>query len=97
MRVAYDYLVHGRRPAATAYRRDYRWLWLRTDYRAYRQLAARGELGLFGWLWSIVRGPNVYELFSWRDPLPFLRVAARRARRIPRLTQRMWRWLFTAS
>jgi D-aspartate ligase len=97
MRVAYDYLVQGRRPAATAYRRDYRWLWLRTDYRAYRELAARGELGLFGWLWSIVRGPNVYELFSWRDPLPFLRVTARRARRIPRLTQRMWRWLFTAS
>jgi predicted ATP-grasp superfamily ATP-dependent carboligase len=96
-RVAYDYLVHRRRPARAEYSCRTRWVWLRTDWRAYRQLAGRGELGLLRWLWSLVRAPNVYELFSWSDPMPFLRVAARRAGRLPRLTQRMWRWLFTAS
>jgi D-aspartate ligase len=95
--VAYDYLVNGRRPASQGYSCGHRWVWLRADYRAYRELSARGELGLAGWLWSLMRAPNVYELFSWSDPLPFLRVAMRRLKRIPRLTQRMWRWLFTAS
>jgi predicted ATP-grasp superfamily ATP-dependent carboligase len=96
-RVAYDYLVHRRRPAAAGYSCRTRWVWLRADYRAYRELAGRGELGLAGWLWSLLRGPNVYEIFSWRDPLPFVRLALRRLGQIPRLTQRMWRWLFTAS
>ena len=96
-KVAYDYLVHGRRPVSRGYACERRWVWLRGDWRAYRQLAARGELGFVRWLWSLVRAPNVYELFSWSDPSPFLRVAARRLRRLPSLTQRMWRWLFTAS
>jgi D-aspartate ligase len=96
-RIAYDYLLYGKKPAAQAYRTEWRWLALRHDYRAYRALAARGELGTWAWLRSILRAPKVYELFSWTDPLPFVRHLATRARRIPRLALRVKRWLSTAS
>jgi D-aspartate ligase len=102
-RAAYDYLVYGRRPQATPpYRTTHRWLALRPDYRAYRELAARGELGLLGWLRSLVQTPKVYEVFSWTDPAPFVRDFLSRCRqRIPRLTARLTarlvRWLSTAS
>jgi predicted ATP-grasp superfamily ATP-dependent carboligase len=102
-RIAYDYLVHGKRPqAAPRYRTTHRWLALRPDYRAYRELAARGELGLAGWLRSLVQAPKVYDVFSWTDPLPFAREFLNRWRlRIPRLrariTARLVRWLSTAS
>jgi predicted ATP-grasp superfamily ATP-dependent carboligase len=93
--IAYDYLVHGTRPATAArYRTRYRWLSLRADYRAYRDLAGRRELGVLRWLASLVSHPKVYELFSWSDPRPFL---SRLQARIPRLTGRLWRWLSTAS
>lgn len=96
-RIAYDYLLYGKRPATQAYRTDWRWLALRHDYRAYRALAARGELGAWAWVRSILQAPKVYELFSWTDPLPFVRHLATKARRIPRLTLRVKRWLSTAS
>lgn len=98
-RVAYEYLVYGRRPQATArYRTSHRWLALRPDYRAYRELAARGELNLLGWLRSLVQSPMVCDVFSWTDPMPFVRdVFNRWRRRIPRLTARLVRWLSTAS
>ena len=102
-RVAYDYLVHGRRPpSAPRYRTTHRWLSLRPDYRAYRELAARGELSLAAWLRSLVQAPKVYDVFSWRDPMPFAREFMSRLRmRIPRLTARITarlvRWLSTAS
>jgi D-aspartate ligase len=96
-RIAYDYLLYGKRPATQAYRTDWRWLALRHDYRAYRALAARGELGAWAWLRSILEAPKVYELFSWSDPLPFVRRLVTKASRIPRLTLRLKRWLFTAS
>jgi D-aspartate ligase len=93
--IAYDYLVHGRRPAAAArYRTRHRWLSLHDDYRAYRDLAGRRELGVLRWLASLAWHPKVYDLFSWSDPGPFLRSLRVR---IPRLTGRLWRWLSTAS
>jgi D-aspartate ligase len=93
--IAYDYLVHGRRPATAArYRTRHRWLSLRADYRAYRDLAGRRELSVLRWLASLARHPKVYDLFSWSDPGPFL--SWLRAR-IPRHTGRLWRWLSTAS
>lgn len=97
-RVAYDYLVHGLRPpqaARAATRR--RWLSLRLDYRAYRDLASRGELTLLRWLASLATARKVYDVFSWTDPLPFLRYWTRRVHRFPRVTARLTRWLFTAS
>jgi predicted ATP-grasp superfamily ATP-dependent carboligase len=102
-RIAYDYLVHGKRPqAAPRYRTTHRWLSLRPDYRAYRELAARGELTLAAWLRSILEAPRVCDVFSWSDPAPFAREFLGRWRaRIPRLrariTARLVRWLSTAS
>lgn len=91
-RVAYEFLVHGRRPAAQRAGTRYRWLALRYDWPAYRELAARGRLGTLRWLWSLVEAPKVYELFSWSDPAPFLRFWRGRFRR-------RWRrlWHSTAS
>lgn len=102
-RVAYDYLVHGKRPKSTPpYRTGARWLALRGDYRAYRELAARGELGAAAWLRSLVQAPVVHDVFSWTDPVPFFKHCLGQARlRIPRLGARLglriMRWLSTAS
>ncbi|HZN86100.1 MAG TPA: hypothetical protein VFB53_04850, partial [Burkholderiales bacterium] len=60
-RIAYDYLVYGARPAATPYSTTRRWLSLRNDFRAFRRLAAHGELDLGGWLRSLVEAPKVYD------------------------------------
>jgi len=96
--VAYDYLVDGKRPGtAPRYRTAYRWVALRLDFRAYRELAASGELDLWGWLRSLAESPKVYEMFSWSDPMPFVRHCVERMRRFPRLTTRIARWLSTAS
>lgn len=98
-RVAYDYLVHGKRPATgQGYRTTHRWLSLRPDFRAYRALAARGELGAWAWVRSLVGTPMAYDVFSWTDPKPFLRHWLNQFRtRIPRLTRKVTQWLSTAS
>jgi predicted ATP-grasp superfamily ATP-dependent carboligase len=91
-RVAYDYLVHGRRPPPVQARLIYRWLSFGYDRHAYRELAAAGRLGLVRWLWSLVQAPKVYAIFSWTDPAPFLRYwRGRLGRRLRRL------WHSTAS
>ena len=96
---AYDYLVHGKRPAAPRpYRTTHRWLYLRSDWLAYRQLSARGELSLRQWLRSLLQGPKVCQIFSWRDPLPFLyRLNHLKSRVTPRLGGKLRRWLSAAS
>ncbi len=97
-RVAYDYLMYGERPTSTPRARtSYRWLSARLDYRAYRDLASRGELSLARWLASLAASRKVYDVFAWRDPLPFVRYWTRRIHRVPRVTARLTRWLFTAS
>jgi D-aspartate ligase len=98
-RVAYDFLVRGKRPdglnaRATAQTR-YRWLSLRYDWPAYREAAARGELSFAAWLISLCEAPKVYDLFSWSDPKPFARYWTARIRSA--LARRMHRWLATAS
>src|SRR3954469_3944729 len=97
-RTAYDYLLHGARPSA---RRSYgtarRWVYLRYDWRAGRQLASRGELGLWGWVASLAGGPLVCHLFAWSDPLPFFAVLCSTFKsKLPRLTAVLRRWLSTA-
>lgn len=72
-RVAYEFLTRNRRPERSNAQTRYRWLCLRYDWRAYRELRARRELNAAGWLWSLAQAPKVYDLFSWSDPLPFLR------------------------
>jgi D-aspartate ligase len=101
--VAYNYLVHGTSPglSESPYGTSYRWVCVRLDAAAYRQLSRRGELTFRAWITSLLRGPKVYELFSWSDPLPMLRAAKnrvvdavrRRIRRVPFLQ----RWHATAS
>jgi predicted ATP-grasp superfamily ATP-dependent carboligase len=99
---AYDYLVVGTAPAAKAPLARYRWLSLELDWRAYRALAARGELTFPRWIASIACSRNVYNVFAWNDPVPWLRFwrsrLARRARRGPQRMLAMFRqWRSTAS
>jgi len=101
LQVAYNYLVHGTRPAGTRYRTTFRWLYLRLDVRAFQELASRGELDLGGWLASLFRSRKVYDLFSWTDPAPWLRVGGERAisrlrRWLDHLKSGLRRWLSTA-
>lgn len=86
--VAYDYLVSGARPASTRYGTAVRWLAPRLDYKAHREL----KLFTFTWLASLACSRKVYDLFSWSDPVPFLRkLAGRLGSRLQRL------WLSPAS
>jgi D-aspartate ligase len=97
-RVAYDYLLEGRTPGTPPrFGTSVRWLHFKHDWRAYRELAARGELGLLRWAASLVLSRKVHELFAWSDPVPWAVHCIRRLRRLPRLTSRLRRWLFTAS
>jgi len=90
-RVAYEFLLHQKRPLRAEAKTRYRWLSLRYDRRAYPQY------GLDRWQWiaSLLEAPKVYELFAWSDPMPFARYWTRRLRGA--LSRRMHRWLATAS
>lgn len=97
MECAYRFLVEGRRPAtAASYATRYRWIALRLDFRAFRELRARGEIGAVRWLRSIVFSRNVGDMFAWHDPGPWLSLwkhrFGRRLSRIPGfLALRPWR------
>jgi D-aspartate ligase len=100
--VAYDYLVDGARPVRTDYRTAYRWLFLRSDYRAYCELASRNEITAVRWAWSLLASRKVYHLFSWTDPKPMFRRFGDRLRSWMRrgpawVILRLRQWLFTAS
>lgn len=90
-RVAYEFLIEGKRPPPARARTRYRWLCMRYDWRAYRE----GQCSAARWLGSLLAAPKVYELFSWTDPLPFARYWTARLRGA--LGRRMHRWLATAS
>jgi predicted ATP-grasp superfamily ATP-dependent carboligase len=96
-RVAYEFLTKNERPEKSNAQTRYRWLCLGLDYRAYRHLASRGELSFARWVLSLLAARKVYDLFAWTDPAPLAVYLAGRAKSIPRLTQRMLRWLSTAS
>jgi predicted ATP-grasp superfamily ATP-dependent carboligase len=72
MRAAYDFLVDGAQWETGRYRTARRWLALHLDFRAYRARAARGETTFGSWLASIVFSRNVYNVFAWNDPGPWL-------------------------
>jgi predicted ATP-grasp superfamily ATP-dependent carboligase len=102
MQVAYEYLVAGKRPPPQPYCTETRWICLPHDFRAYRVLAARGELSFFEWISSILFTRTVHKHFAWSDPLPFVIICANRfvhmARRLPeRIMVRLRKWLSTAS
>lgn len=89
-RVAYDYVVHGIRCKPGPYETKYKWNHFLLDYRAYRELQVLGELNFAKWARSLLTR-HVYEIFSWRDPMPFVQWAA------GYFNQRIQRWRFTAS
>lgn len=101
MRVAYDYLLHRGRPAGRRAESRYRWISFDLDFRAYRELAARGEITTARWAASILGSRNVSNLFSWSDPLPWVmlwkRRIARRASRLPSMLFALRPWRSTAS
>jgi D-aspartate ligase len=47
-----------------------KWIFLRSDLQSAFFYWRRGELTLVDW-WRSLRGPKVYALFSWTDPVPF--------------------------
>lgn len=51
--------------------RGVKWIHLLRDLQAAVYYLRRGELTVGGW-WRSVRGPKVFAILSWRDPLPFL-------------------------
>ncbi len=70
----------------STYRRGLHLLYPSNDFRAYRALAARGELDLAGWISSLAH-PQTFAYFAGDDPLPAVaralhrsKVAAGRAR-----------------
>lgn len=101
--IAYRHLVHGTRPEAQlSHRTAFRWICLRLDREAFRELRAAGRLTQGAWVRSLFASPKVYDLFAWNDPMPFLRAQAERLARAPakvleRLIPRGKRWPATAS
>jgi predicted ATP-grasp superfamily ATP-dependent carboligase len=99
--LAYDYLVHGKRPAGAAYRTTFRWVYMRLDFQAYRELAAQGKLSLGSWLLSLLLSRKVYTLFSWTDPIPLVlrtrdRLGMWHRRAVQYVRTRVQQWLSTA-
>jgi D-aspartate ligase len=102
MKAAYEYLVDGEAPQPQRASSTYRWLALRLDIKAYRELSSRGELGFGRWLASIATSRKLYDMFSWRDPGPWLsfwsgRFTRRGARAADQLRGMVRQWRSTAS
>lgn len=102
LKTAYDFLVHDTRPSPQPHRTTHRWLSLALDFKAYRELAARGDLAAAAWIASIAWSRNIYNVFAWTDPAPWWRLwAARVARRWNRGSDRvvtaLRQWRSTAS
>ncbi len=76
-RIVYDYLVSGTREPAATYSTRGRWVDLRLDYRAFRELRACGKLSVAAWVRSLLWTGRIYHIFSWRDPWPFVVSVAR--------------------
>ena len=102
VQVAYEYLLERARPPLPRAATTYRWLSLELDWRAYRALRSRGEITFGRWIASIALSRNVFDLFSWRDPGPWIRFwRVRFARRVNRVSGRLYtrvrQWRSTAS
>ena len=70
--IAYAHLVGERLPDPQSYRTDVRWVSFGNDLRSFmRSYRPAGELTLFTWR-SSFSGEKIYDVFSWRDPLPWL-------------------------
>jgi predicted ATP-grasp superfamily ATP-dependent carboligase len=102
MRAAYDFLVDGAQWEPDVYSTNRRWLSLGIDFLSYRRLASAGKLSLAAWISSIVFSRNVYNVFAWSDPAPWLRFQLNRVGRKGHrgynlLASHLRQWLSTAS
>ncbi|HEY0705185.1 MAG TPA: hypothetical protein VGG33_00205, partial [Polyangia bacterium] len=90
--IAHAYQAHGGRPEG-ARRSDpvpaMRWMNFYRELHAFRQTR---PVSVARWLASLFAQPNLHEIFSWRDPVPF---AAHLGRGLRRRWQR-WRGLDAA-
>jgi predicted ATP-grasp superfamily ATP-dependent carboligase len=69
--IAYRDLMGQRCECPRDYRTDIRWLSFSNDFRTFlRDYLPTGELSWSEWLGSY-RGPKVYDVFAWNDPVPF--------------------------
>lgn len=71
-KIAYAHLVGERLPRQESYRTDLRWLSFGNDLRSFaRSYHPAGELTLLEYVTSL-SGKTIYDVFSWRDPMPWL-------------------------
>lgn len=71
-KLAYAHLVGERIPRQESYRTDVRWVSFGNDLRSFvRSYHPSGEITLVDYLASL-SGKKIYDVFSWRDPLPWL-------------------------
>ena len=102
MQAAYEYLVDRKLPEKREPHLACRWLSFQLDSKAYRELRARGELTTLAWIASIVDSRNIYNIFSWSDPWPWLafwsaRFTRRGRRAGGKLMTAVRQWRSTAS
>jgi len=89
--LAYADLAGERCPLPSDYRTGVRWLSFGNDLRSFvRGYRPSGTLSTLQYLASL-RGPKVYDVFSWNDPMPWVSSALRYSRAAAR------RWLGTAA
>ncbi len=69
--LAYQYLTGRSVAPQSHYRVSKIWVSFSKDVKAFRAHRRLGELSWFGWLRSYARR-RVYDIFSWRDPLPWV-------------------------
>lgn len=71
-KIAYADLIGERCELPRDYRTGVRWLSFGNDFRSFvRGYLPSGELSPRDYLASL-RGPKVYDVFSWGDPMPFV-------------------------
>jgi len=102
LRTAYDSCWRARAPHPGRLRHEPALGPLDLDVRAFHELNARGELGFFAWLASLVFSRKSITSFSWSDPGPLVRFwasASCAAGTVSALaSSRWWRqWRSTAS
>jgi D-aspartate ligase len=78
----------------TGYRTDIRWFSFGIDFRAFlREYHPDGDWTWLQWLWSL-NSRKVYDVFSWRDPWPWIVCASRYLeanwRKVTRLLARLF-------
>ena len=67
--IMYNHITGGNIPRPDGFREGLRLWYFADDFDAFRDLRARGELSLVGWLRSIAH-PQVVPYFAASDPMP---------------------------